>query len=529
MADLDQITADSMVTNEELLRDFLATAMPDLDTAPGSTLSELLIRPAASLYSQQEIDLLALLQQYSLPLLAASASPDADMADNLAANFKVYRRTGLVASGYLAIYADSDSSANVYINAGTVFNVGAVQVQNLQTYVGVATDAVGTAPGAIYRKMILTGGYYMFTIPVTTLTETTATLDIGTAATPVVAHSRIQSAKVASPITGGQGEETTADLVARVPSAITAKVPSGEAHITAMLEDGEFNALSVAVFGLSDPEMLRDRDNVTGISSGARVDAYVRTATLPEEAELVVAGTRVVGDLWGITIPAEDLDGFYRVKSVQASGGPEVLASDLTITYAMSNDGDYPYLSQVDHVFYSVFITVLIELDYPDLVGDSVDFTIKVEQMGDLRAIQDYMSSLPIRNRAQDLLIKAPVPCFLSIEMSVNLEGTSGTIDLDEVKAAVAEAMNDLPIGRGLVSASDIAYVIKSQFPGYILDLPIRMEGTNVMPDGSIVTTPSVDGELKAPVDEDLGVSARNTAFFCRTTDISVAANDRLM
>jgi hypothetical protein len=306
-------------------------------------------------------------------------------------------------------------------------------------------------------------------------------------------------------------------------------MPSGDAHLSALLTEGEFDVYSLAAFGLGDPEMPRDKDNVMGISKGARVDAYCRTSILPSESALAVTWNRVFGDVWRLNLSAETLDGFYDIVKVSSGAGPEVSdPADMAVSFS-AEGGAYPHLADVVSSFYSVYVTVEVVLEYPGLVGDTAEFTVTVRQLGGLRTIQEYLARNDVRNKAQDLLVKAPVPCFVEVRMALNTETVADRPEIAAVQQLVADTINGFPVGRGLVSASDIAYSVRNAYPDFVLDLPLYMRGSVLLPDGSRVSVTAVDGELKALTAATLGVSPRNTAFFCSAADVSVTVNDSLV
>lgn len=531
-----ETTIDFTNISDELLAEYIfviqqqyLTLAPDADVSIGSNIYELVIRPTAAILASNEVSLDTLRQNYSLQLLAESDNPDDDMADKLAANFRLTRKEGSRGHGVVSFY--SKSSANVYISAGTIFDAGGVEVTTEYTYVGIKPENIGDKEDTDiikYRPMIqFDANTWVFTVPVVTLENTPVSVESGVTVTSEITFTDITKMEVASAIAGGSGPETTQELVERVRYGITAKVPSGKAHIEALMTEADLSVLETAVFGMGDPEMLRDRNNPFLISTGGRVDACIKTLSLPATSILPLEAVTEDGLNWTMFVDRSVAPGWYYIDSIVYPGHTSVITDiqDLEVFYSYQQAEYGPEVFSAVTARYSIYQTARVNFKYAgtDFTGPGkAVFMVTFNHMPNLEPVQEFFNDPAIRSNQQDLLVKAPVAAFLSLDIRLKNTGTESTIDIEALKNHLAISINNFHIGRGFISAADLAIIINQLNANLLVSCPLSMTLSTYLPDGTVYAYTSTNGMVQAHEDLEQGVTAKNTAFFCKTSDINI-------
>jgi len=522
----DNVSTDLMRSYEEVIRSYYREIYPEMDVSNGSVVYETVIRPAAAIYARSETELEDLKNQYSLNLLAKSEAPNDALADNLAANFNVVRREGVKGSGTVAVYLPYASTVNdVYIKQNAALTAAGVALTTLKSFVGVQ-DTAGLTDTDItsYRQMYRVGGQYAFLIDVVTNAYTSVVIGEATAVTMTPPSSQVTSMAVASAISGGSPAETSAELAARIGQGITAKVPSGRDHIRALLDAQGFTLQDMAVFGMGDPEMLRDRNNAMLISTGGRVDAMCRTAALPATLTVTKTATSLGSSNWQINLDANEAPGFYYISKITAGSNPRELTNpaDIAITYRYETDTGAPEVFNGTVARYSIYQAATAVFKFEGLTGATYDFDVSLVYMAGLDSLQEYVNGDGVRNRSQDLLMRAPVPAYIGMDLTVQALSDYESLDTASIAASLASFVNGLAMDRTFLSVADLAVTLNTEYPNTVLRFPAELRLTMYMPDGSIYMDETTEGVMDKYEDPEQGVSARNTAFYCRPADINI-------
>ena len=354
-----------------LVESYYREADPEADVSRGSVVHELVIRPAAYLFARHYEDLEAMASQYSLPLLAESPDPDETIAENLAANFRVERKEGTKGVGYVAVY--SKSTDDLYIGMGTLMSAGGVELTTNINYIGVAdaTDMEDTDTLAYREFRKVSEDEWAFTIEVETVDYTAATVAEGTLVVFDAPNHRVSRSEVSSAVSGGSGEESIADMVARVAYGVTAKIPSGKAHITSLLESADKGIIDLVVTGMGDPEMLRDRNNPLGISVGGRVDVWCRTARMPVTITARVPASKGPDGLWRAFVDSDIAPGWCDITAISHPDNPGVVtnSNEVEMFFLPAAEEGGPEVFDGPSARYSPYQAANIAFEYPGLSG----------------------------------------------------------------------------------------------------------------------------------------------------------------
>lgn len=529
VVELGSLNTDTLQEYEQLFIAYFEALYPTFNWSTGSFLYEMVIRPQAILAASQEQDLETLRDNLSLSLASQQASPDEELVGNLASNFRLSATTGSPGSGELAVY--TSQTLNVYIRSGAVFTFGDLSVTTTKTYIGVLdTSVYENSADTEYRELVQVGDEYVFLVPVQTATNTSASLSEGTVVQMMNKPTQVSRVVVASAVSGGADNETTSGLVEKAESGVTARIPSGNTHLATLLAaESGVNILSQKSFGIRDPECLRDRNNIFGISMGGRVDAYCRTSQLPATYQVTKTATRVSGNTWTVDLNASECRGFYYIEKITNSSVAEEVTNQDEITmsfrYEAPPAGGPEVFSDVT-ARYSSYQAVTLTFTFPIITSDTASFTFYLRAMPNLATLQAFVNRPDVRNEAQDVLIKAPVPCFIGVSLTVLKPAGNTSTTASQVQAAIASAINALAIGDGFVSASTVVQAVEALSADLETDFPVVFDSSTYLPDGTRHMMRSCTGKISAYEDEDQGVTARNTVFFCLTGDVNITLQD---
>lgn len=530
----EDINSADVVEKEALMAAILEDDF-NVDASLGTTIREWAVRPNAVLGTYNDARLAEFKQNMTLSTAVNSETLTDEDADALASNFRLERLDGKSATGTLAIYTNQQT--NVYIGLATTFLAGGVNMEISKTYIGYLSDVpAADTEDVVYRKMIqISEDEYMFTIPVRSEDPTDETLGPDMVVTMTPSDSKVTRVLVASAVTGGFSEETNESLLNRAATGITAEVPSGKQHIMALLERDltDVNIYSSAVFGMNDPEVLRDRYNISGISMGGRVNIHARTSPLLAYLEITKTATLGTDGRWSFQVNAEDAPGFYGISNITpvAEGTPPVVEN---ISYAFGMDTTdelMPDIPRPSYARFSPYQTSLVSFEaaIPDKnAGDTAEFTAVFTYMPSLDTIQDYLNKRDTANNAQDTLVKAPIANTVSVQVPVTYPPGISVVDVSVLQQAVAQEINNLQIGQRYLTADEVCLAINRVDSRLRVNFPVVLESTTYLVDGNTHESRSVNGHLDMYTDEDTGITERNTCFFCDASDVDIKLTERV-
>ena len=535
MSTYENIDPAAVAENEVLMAAILE-ADYNVDASLGTVERELVIRPNAAMAAYNDEKLSEFRQEMTLSTAASNPDVSDEAVDALASNFRLVRKDGQVASGMLAIY--TDQTGNVVIGSNTTFNVSGMVLAVSKVYIGYLSDAPAEdTADVVYRKMVKSfDGTYVFTIPVQSAEPSGETISPRTAVVINPANSKVAQVLVASAITGGSTEESNEDLLARAATGVTAAVPSGKVHIDALLKRDleDVTVYSTAVFGMGDPEVLRDRYNISGISMGGRVDIYARTSPLVSQLELIKTATLSTDGRWTFQIAAQEAPGFYGVSSIIPGDNSGISPISEDIEYVFGMDTTDPLMPDIQDPVYSRFSsyqTATVSFPYEvqgAVAGNTLDFNVSVAYMPSIDIIQAYLNQRDRANTAQDCLVKAPIASSVSVAARVTYPPGVTVVDVGILQQAVAQSINDLSVGQRYLTADEICLSINAVDEKLRVDFPVVMSSSTFLIDGSVKNLRSDTGHLDMYTDVDQGITERNTCFFCDAVNVEINLQERV-
>ena len=425
-----------------------------LDAAPGTALRELVVRPAAVNRSLEEEWRTNLLNSLNLNLVAnGTVEGDDQIVDAVASIYRISRRTGNVSSGTIMLELNQTSS-DVYINSNFSFSANGYTLSFDGIWDGTLSGTGPAVPGVNYTKIINypksidTNGVitYSLCMIIPVYNKEGATIASGANVEISGPTGIVKAASVFSPLVGGGEEETNQELASRVLDSLPPGVMSTPLQIRNTIgENFGRSPNRTAVVGSQDG-CIRSIDPITGFRLPGFVDIYTAYPgdCQIETTTLVAIPTTEEGTHHKIDIEPPFSAGVYDVLSIVVDGVSYIPNSITRHCLASSH-----VINESDCAF-SSYQSIYAEFPYPGT--NSVACLVTVRKQSGIDTIQGFVDASERRAPGQDTVVKAACPIFLNVSISV--EGGSSTSDSD-MKQAICNYVNNLPIGRGYISGQD--------------------------------------------------------------------------
>jgi hypothetical protein len=546
MADptINDLSADTVQQSEQFLIQFLQDQYPFLDLTEGRVLRSLLIRPAAIFHALNQTNIDQLRQSMSLQAIEANpAIATEETVDAVLSNYRVTRDSGAKAKGQIVIVI-RDLVATA-INAGTVFLADGLTFTNLLSFVGVTTQAViiDDTNRLITKR---TDGYYSFVIDVEAA-EVGPQYDImrNTRLTTTGIIPNLIDIYALDNFSGGRSQESNQDLIDRFQQGITPPVFSGRNQIEALMRETAVGLKQVSIIGFSDSEMQRDRHNLFAISTGGKADIYAQTAPVP--AEVILNKQAVLVDaensIWQISISRDDAPGYYKIISILpensslADSSFEVLSEVRGLD--LTPDGSYftPEIFSLIEGAYSRYQTAVIRFVDTTPIAENAsssssssgpvtvlrNYSVRVLAMPYIRDLQNLANTRSVRNPQADYLVRAPIPIFCMIDMTINYKFDADIPDINLVKQSLADRVANLGFDMGQLPASIVFDAVQNVMAtrGTLTISPLDMLGIMRKPTGELIQLRSANALVVPDLPEE-EITSRTTLFYLPADSISV-------
>jgi len=536
LADLD---SDLVRQEDELLAEMLQEDNPSINAKQG------VFRDYLGYYggvlgakNQTEADRLRRSQSLREVLLDPTLA-DAETVDNISSNYRVARREGGFAAGDITVVVSALEALT--IATGTFFETQGQQFTTRQVF----TAKVDSAAVISENDRVLTpvgDGTYSFQISVVSAAEGSGgNIKKGTYFAVLPVPTNYVKAFAAEDFVGGNDAETNQDLVERYSEGMAAKAFSGrENMIAAVRSEEEFlGIVADSIIGMGDQEMQRDQHSIFPGSLGGRVDWYIRTQPLyrkygEKKAAVLVEKTSDGYGIWQLTFDRDDYPGMYDAE-IKPDTGEDFLGSfEITediraadLSPLASGDGFLPDIVTGLEATFSRFQSVILKFKDSLTTTGSLDlgstatYDITVRAMPLLAELQEYALRRRVRNVMGDALIKAPVPCFLSLTFTIELKPGQASPDTDAIALALADLVNYYGFA-GRLPASKLSDVIHDHLEAGTGLSAIDMFGRILKPSGLSRYVRSTE-VLEIP-DEPLEMSTRRTvALLLDPSDVTIS------
>lgn len=535
MVNLTALTFDEVepIEAEQIAR--LEDAIPDVRFRGGPA-QDAMIHPAALLEAALRRNLDRWLAANSpLKISQDPTLADPEVVDSTLSNWGLTRKPGTFAVGEIMIVRATSTS--VTIPAGAEYEANGVVYRTTQAYAGKSEEALILDPETDRLIEQLREGEYGFTIVVQAETEgEDGRLHRNDRLTPAFPLSDFLRAYAVADFTGGAATETNAELLSQMRAGRAIQTLSNPTTMDAWLraQSAFSRVVRHSVVRYGDGELTRADRSLFPIKVGGRCDWYVRfSATLflqemTGEARLISRDDDGRG-LWRLRIPADALPGFYFPRYILPSSYPEDSKTGFEIVESVDaielpTSGFIPDVTTGEEAAYSAYsartVTVRDDGTLGDYeIGDDLEFRAELVGQDGVASLQSEVNRPSVR--AEDCLVKAPIPCFVAVNLVLDVPAGSAAPATDSIRQQVQSAIHAAPFA-GKLYRNVLIDAVHDLLPTGASVREMAFDGLLRRPNGTDAWLTGRD-VLLVPDEPDFMVSEKTVQFFCELNDVVVA------
>lgn len=515
----------------------IVEANPNLDLRRGP-LFDLLVYLHGQLSTQIGDNIADYLNARSLAAIATDPTlSDPSLVDDVLSNYQLTRLPGTQAAGEVTIIVND--STTVTIGVGAIFSANGQQFTADQTFTAKSNPAQINSTSD--RLLIpIANGQYAFTITVTAVSAGAAgQLAQNTTIIPSSLPSGYVTSYTASDFTGGTDPETNQALLDRLQQGAAARDLSNRTTMNALLRATPATSAFIvsSIVGYGDPEMLRDKHSIFPVAMGGRADWYVRSQLTLNNSVVAVGATLIIKNddgsgTWQINLPRDTAAGVYEIVTIVPAGTvPGTMLGSFPITsdvraLDLTGGGFIPDLATTIEGTFSRYQTIVLQfIDTVTSVdnlalGTVQNYDLTLASMPLVDVIQDMIAARGIRHFGADCLVKAPMPCFTRISLTVFKQSGMADPDLAAMQTAIANAVNSTAF-TGQLYGSMIYESVAAYLQPPMAVSRLDMLGRLKYPDLSVrwLRSPEV---LIVPNDYANMVSPKTVQFYTSPADIAI-------
>lgn len=253
---------------------------------------------------------------------------------------------------------------------------------------------------------------------------------------------------------------------------------------------------------------------------------FIKGSHITGFTEAALRGIRHVDEIFSPVI----VDPIEATYSRYQGAANATISNDLpTHNYLMAFDDlldGYDRNERVPVVYGSDQLVSMTVGELIDMIDNSNGqlrvYDVYLDIMPSLVDIQDWLNDRDNRTPGTDYLAKAPMPCFVSVTMTVYYDSTGTAPVTADIQNAAANAVNSLQFTDGSLSSTDIITGVRTVLPaGAYVSLPITMTGVLRRPDGVEVVL-SGQNNLDIPNFSTVATTRRTTAYLLRPDAVTV-------
>lgn len=488
MSNYTDPTNAAFTAAEQTAIDVLSTEYEGMQTKAGSVIRELLIRPFAYLYAWCRTNLYAYRAESTVQYLQTSQRTDNEIADAIASNYFVTRRQGTHSHGAITMTV---STPALQLPAGASFAANGLQLVTPYRTIAMIGQETGLRGDTWYASLIPVGSYYSASIPVETTVDGDIEIDAGTPVTVGFAYTGLVSAELTSPITGGSGTETDAQLMRRAEYNTAASGVGSWYGIRRLLNDSPVNVMDFGLLAGEDKLLYRARYNTVNINPGGYADVYIKTQRQAALGELhasmtitEVAQDYVIGQ--AVFTQTSAVSGVINVQQIVVAG---TVVNDYTVVYG-SSDPDV----SADGARLGVHQTITATFRTTASAGSSV--TAYVRYMPGVADMQVYFNQDRNSFIGQDVAVKSAVPVMVHLDCIAKGAEPITDDQMALLKSTLYDAVDAIPVGAGIINFSDLKKAAAAALPSIELRLPCTLSAEIPLPQGGNDAVYSVSGIL---------------------------------
>jgi hypothetical protein len=503
------LMSESVETTQQRIEAIIKETNPSVDLGPGSVLSELLTKLCATAQNPIKNDIDAVNTSNSV-VSALNSIEDTfnPVIDGVASNYNTTRNQGSKSAGIIKVYVAANRS--YYVIENLSFYQPAINLNYLTTN---RFDVKANPTTSEELQLFTEGGLYYFLLPVEAETVG-ANYQVSDQAvftlTKPDSLSGFVSAQAYGNFTTGLPLEADKELIARFQESLTNKLLLTNKAISARLRDFYPTFQDVSIIGANAPEMTRAKHNIFGISTLGMADVYVRTA-LGAETKTVTKTATLINNKWTIVLDHDDIAGFYRIISITPKAVNIAGSISFTTEYSFNNTAFSPSnsLTTITEARFTKYQICTVTFEYPSQ-GTSLDVNVTAMHQPQIKEIQDLFLASDERIACADYLVRAAIPCYVTVALTIHKRTSLSVIPLDTLKQDIFNYINKLKFGD-TVKVSEIVQICHN-YDIKRVELPIVITGDIYAPDSTITAISSRD-ELIIPTVVAKGISKDTTIF----------------
>lgn len=312
------LTREDFTQAEEFLVGYLSARVPNADFSPGSSVRDICVTSIAHVFAFLRKELQSVKARQSLSQIAL-LPPDEDVdeaVDAILSNWFVARKGALPALVSARLYFTTQASVTLRADA-RFFHPSGVAFAPASGETTVITGASLTpvttlANGTLYAADVLLKA---------TTPGTPGNILAGRFSSASFIDSAFVYAETLTDATGGTDVETTEELLARAPLAISTRNLVNAKSISHALIQNIPGVSDVTVIGYGDPEMQRDLvlEETSRLRAhvGGCVDVFARLPRGPRTVELTVGASFERPDLGAVVLRDTDSAFSFTAAGVQ--------------------------------------------------------------------------------------------------------------------------------------------------------------------------------------------------------------------
>ena len=506
----------------ERLTAFVSQNFTDIETGPGSVINELLLKLAATVQNEQYNLTSTLSQAKTISAVKeATEKTYSELIDKVASNYNTTRNTGTKVKGKVRITVASEGDYN--IREGFTLVQSAANLN----YLVKADTLVSPNPSSILGEIQLYAdqGLYYFILDVEA-ENVGAEYQLTSGAVLTVPDKYYIRDFVRAEAYGnfysGAAMESDQELVSKIKSNLGNYRFESAAGITNRFRETFAGFQSLSICGANDAEMTRSKHNLLGISTFGKADVYTRSSLGLQTTQIIKQGTLINAqtNLWQVALDNTDAPGFYYVQSIipkvtDISLGGTLVIKDTVFGYSAYYNQRNNELASLDEARFTKYQTATVTFSFTAPADvTSMDFELHILGQPNILEMQDMLLLDTQRLACADYLVKAVVPCMVSLQINLlkkNPVDTYTSLNLQQLKKDIFNHINTIPFGEQLYASSIVDlchnYNIKR------VELPIKMTGQVIAPTGKIITIENTD-VLTIPNSLADGVTPKTTGYF---------------
>jgi hypothetical protein len=515
--------AETLQETFQRLTTFVNENYTDIETGPGSVISELLIKLEAVLQNKTYNKIEELSQGSAIShVLEAAEDSYSPIMDGIASNFNASRSAGTKVRGRIKVTLSSPNE--FFFSEGFTF----VQTALGLKYVLPGDARVSKNPGGLLNEVQLyeDQGFYYFILDVEAEQPGESyQLSSGTVfdVTEPFTITNFVRAEAYGNFSTGKSVETDKQLVQKIKYALGHSRLESYTGIMNRFSEAFPGLQSISVCGANDAEMIRSKENLLGISTFGKADIYVRSSLGPETREIVKSAQKISDGVWQMAIGQTDIPGFYAIKSILPKVQNISLGGTLLIKSIEYGHAPYPGVrnNEINNrrdARFTKYQTAAVTFSYADkeniAIGGLADFFVTASYQPNIREMQDMLLLDHERLACADYLVKAVVPCMVSLKINLakkRITDTYESLNLQQLKKDIFAYVNSIPFGESLYASSIID--LCHNYDIRRVSLPMTMTGNIFCPDGSTLYIED-SNVLEIPDELSKGVTKKTTLYF---------------